>query len=60
MLHQATGCLMPESQTQDGHCYVIQPYWLDWSLDGDQLTFSNPGGDGDAYQYSFATWTRIN
>lgn len=57
---QANGCLMPPSQTQDGHCYVIPPYWLDWSLDGDQLTFSHPGGDLDAYQYSFATWMRIN
>ncbi len=52
--------MLPPSQTLDGHCYVIPPYWLDWSLDGDRLTFSHPGGDPDAQQYSFATWTRIN
>lgn len=60
MLQQANGCLMPPSQALDGHCYAIPPYWLDWSLNGDRLTFSNPGGDLDAHQYSIATWTRIN
>jgi TRAP-type C4-dicarboxylate transport system substrate-binding protein len=60
MLQQANGCLMPPSQTLDGHCYVVPPYWLDWSLNGNRLTFSHPGGDPDAKQYSIAAWTKIN
>lgn len=58
--HQATGCLMPPSRTLQDHCYVLPPYWLDWSLSGDRLTFSHPGGDPDARQYPIAAWTKIN
>jgi TRAP-type C4-dicarboxylate transport system substrate-binding protein len=57
--HQLTGCLLPPSATLAFHCKVLPPYWLDWSIDGDRLTFSHPGGDPDAQQYSFAVWTKI-
>ena len=60
MLQKENGCLLPVSQTQDGHCFVIPPYWLDWSLTGDQLMFSNQGGDPDGLEYEIAPWTRIN
>jgi TRAP-type C4-dicarboxylate transport system substrate-binding protein len=60
MLHKASGCLLPASATLDGHCNLIPPYWLDWSLTGAQLTFSNGGGDLDAQQYEIAPWTSIN
>lgn len=60
MLQKANGCLMPVSATLDGHCYAIPPYWLDWSLTGELLTFSNQGGDPDGLQYEIAPWTRIN
>jgi TRAP-type C4-dicarboxylate transport system substrate-binding protein len=60
MQHQANGCLMPPSQTLDGHCYVVPPYWLDWTLTGDRLRFSHPGGDTDADLYPIVAWTRIN
>ena len=58
--HQNTGCLLPPSATLAFHCNVLPTYWLDWSLTGDGLTFSHPGGDPDANQYPIATWTRIN
>jgi TRAP-type C4-dicarboxylate transport system substrate-binding protein len=58
--HQNTGCLLPPSATLAFHCNVLPTYWLDWSLTGDALTFSNPGGNPDANQYPIATWTRIN
>ena len=59
MLQKAIGCALPES-TQDGHCYVIPPYWFTWAIQGDQLTFSNPGGDpADSQMYSLRPWTRI-
>lgn len=59
--HQASGCLLPPSATLEYHCNVIPPYWLNWSLNGDQLTFSHPGGDLiDGQMFSIATWTRIN
>ncbi len=60
MLQKENGCLLPVSQTQDGHCFVIPPYWLDWSLTGDQLMFSNQGGNPDGLEYEIAPWTRIN
>jgi len=60
-LHAATGCELPASQVEPGHCYVLPPYWFDWVVDGDRLTFSNPGGDpAAAQQYTLGTWTRIN
>ncbi len=59
-LRKLTDCLLPVSMALDGHCVVISPYRLDWSLDGDQLTFSNPGGDPDSQQYVAVPWTRIN
>jgi TRAP-type C4-dicarboxylate transport system substrate-binding protein len=57
MLQQATGCQMPES-TQDGHCWVLPPYWFTWSTTGRQLTFSGPGGAADP-QYVILPWTKI-
>ena len=41
---EATGCLLPASFTEPDHCYVLEPYRLLWSIDGDELTFSNPDG----------------
>ena len=58
--HQNTGCLLPPSATLAYHCNVLPPYWLDWSIDGDRLTFSHPGGDPDGLQFSFAPWTKIS
>ena len=61
MMHAATGCELPASQVLPGRCYVIPPYWFAWVVDGDRLTFSNPGGDpADAQQYTLGTWTKIN
>jgi hypothetical protein len=58
MLQQVTGCLMPESSTQDGHCYALPPYWATWSIAGDQLTFSDLGGFSDP-QFVILPWTKI-
>lgn len=59
MLQKAIGCALPVS-TQDGHCYVIPPYWFTWALQGGQLTFTNPGGDpADSQMYPLRPWTRI-
>jgi TRAP-type C4-dicarboxylate transport system substrate-binding protein len=59
MMRQATGCLMPASMTLDGHCVLVPPYWLQWSLDGDQLSFTAGGGDLDWEQFSAVPWTKI-
>ena len=61
ILHAVTGCELPASQVEPGHCYVSLPYWFTWAVDGARLTFSNPGGDpAAAEQYTLGTWTRIN
>jgi TRAP-type C4-dicarboxylate transport system substrate-binding protein len=61
MLQEATACLLPVSEVLDGHCFVLPPYWFTWSLAGDQLTFSQPGGGGASYaEYWMGPWTRIN
>lgn len=60
MLLKASGCLLPPSTSLPGHCVVIPPYWLDWSLEGDQLTFSHHGGGPDGLEYELSSWTRID
>lgn len=57
ILAHVTGCLLPVS-TKAGHCFVVDPYWMDWEVDGDHLTFSNPGGS-DAYTLVIEPWTKI-
>jgi Bacterial extracellular solute-binding protein, family 7 len=42
MTSEQTGCLLPVSFTEPDHCFVLEPYRLGWSLDGDQLTFGCP------------------
>ena len=39
---ELTGCQLPMSLTEPGHCGPGGGFHLDWVLDGDTLTFSNP------------------
>jgi len=59
MLQKASGCVLPVS-TDLGHCFLVPPYWLDWSVEGGQLTFSHHGGEPGGQEYELAPWTKIN
>jgi TRAP-type C4-dicarboxylate transport system substrate-binding protein len=59
MLQKASGCVLPVS-TELGHCFLVPPYWLDWTVAGGQLTFSHHGGDPGGQEYELAPWTKID
>jgi TRAP-type C4-dicarboxylate transport system substrate-binding protein len=53
------GCLMPPTTAPD-HCFVGPPYWVDWALSGNTLTFTNRGGmDPSVDSLSIKPWTKI-
>lgn len=58
VMAERAGCQLPPS-TQPGHCFVLEPYWFDWSLEGDQLTMSNAGGVG-AHTFLVEPLTKIS
>jgi hypothetical protein len=39
-----TGCQLPPSTVRDGACQPMEPYSVDWTVDGDQLTFRPSSG----------------
>jgi hypothetical protein len=48
MMAALTGCTLPPSPTEDGACYEVPPYTVEWTLEGDVLAFRHIG-DGEAY-----------
>lgn len=58
VMSELGGCELPPSP-EPGHCFVLDPYWFEWSLDGDQLTFSDAGGF-DVPNMVIEPWTRIS
>jgi len=58
---QITGCQLPTSNTEPGHCGVSYPYRMTWSLAGDTLTFSDFRSDGFTDdQYLVKAWRKIS
>ena len=59
-MQQITGCLLPPSGTLPGHCGFPDPYWMDWSAEGDSMTFTGyAGASGDIAVYSIKPWQKI-
>lgn len=59
-LQQVTGCLLPPSATQPDHCGYPDPYRMDWTTDGDSMTFNRyAGATGDIATYSIKPWQKI-
>jgi len=55
-----TGCQLPPSDTQPGHCGIGHPYRVTWTLSGDTLTLSDYRSDGYADdQYLVKPWRKI-
>ena len=54
---ELTGCELPAS-TEEGACYSLGPFTLQWSLDGEELTFRQVGGT-DAHSYTIEPWRKI-
>ena len=54
------GCQLPPSAAPD-HCFVGPPYFVDWSLVGTTLTFTNHGGMAPSVDgLSIKPWTKIS
>jgi TRAP-type C4-dicarboxylate transport system substrate-binding protein len=58
LLASVSGCALPPSTTQEGHCYPIQPYTADWAMDGEALTFSD-ARNGEGLHLVIEDWQRI-
>lgn len=58
-LAQLTGCQLPVSASINGRCFPGQNYRLKWTVDKDQLTFSNYTGDWPNAQYVLKPWKKI-
>jgi TRAP-type C4-dicarboxylate transport system substrate-binding protein len=61
-LSRLTGCKLPPSSTQAGHCFVLDPYRMTWALAGDQLSFTDyqyPGETGDLLEWTGGPWRKI-
>jgi TRAP-type C4-dicarboxylate transport system substrate-binding protein len=43
LLSELSGCKLPPGG-YEGHCAPASPFWMEWKLDGDELTFSAPPG----------------
>jgi len=56
-LAEATGCLLPASNTLAGHCPDFEPYRMSWELDGDDLVFSD--ASGGAGEHTLKPYQRI-
>lgn len=56
MVSGLTGCLLPISETEPGHCGPAFDFHMDWALDGDTLTFSTEGPLGEL---TIEPYTRI-
>lgn len=56
-----TGCSPPgTSANPDDDCAVLPDYVLHWSVDGKQLTFTDPVGPESSLTYLLKPWTKIN
>jgi hypothetical protein len=55
LLAALSGCQLPPSHTDPGHCVPLDPYSATWTLAGDQLTFS----DSDVLNLILQPWRRI-
>jgi TRAP-type C4-dicarboxylate transport system substrate-binding protein len=56
-----TGCRLPPSQTEPGHCWDGSDYRMTWALSGDMVTFSDfvgAGGFADD-QWLIKPWRKI-
>jgi dipeptidyl aminopeptidase/acylaminoacyl peptidase len=59
MISELQGCQLPASN-EPGHCYSdVVDYHLDWTLDGDTLTFSNYGPRDWGSGFTIEPWTMI-
>jgi TRAP-type C4-dicarboxylate transport system substrate-binding protein len=59
LIQQLTGCLLPVSQTEPDHCGPAGGYHADWTLDGDTLTFTNPGPGSAGEGLIVKPWQKI-
>ncbi len=57
MMAELTGCRLPAA-TGEGACYSLGAFTLEWSVDGDELTFRQVGGT-DAHSYTVEPWCKI-
>jgi TRAP-type C4-dicarboxylate transport system substrate-binding protein len=57
-LAEATGCLLPASDIEPGHCGALASYRMSWELAGRDLIFSN--ATGGAGENTLKEWRRID
>jgi hypothetical protein len=58
LMAHLTGCRLPAT-SEPGHCYSAETYWARWTLDGNRLTFSDPGGP-IAHHLTLGEWQKID
>ena len=58
-LAELTGCLLPPSEHEPGHCGPPFTYALTWQADGDALTFAEVDPDAGNWTYVLEPWVRI-
>lgn len=58
-LAKLTGCKLPTSTFEHGHCASAAPYRATWVTDGANLTFSDFRGVGDTDELSIKPWRKI-
>ena len=59
-LARATGCKLPVSETQQGHCGPQQTHRMSWALSGDKLSLTDYRGEtAEPLEWTGAPWRKI-
>lgn len=59
-LARITGCALPASNAQKGHCFAGPVSKMSWTVEGNKLTFTNNTADPDADQgFVIKPWRKI-
>ncbi len=59
LMSRLTGCTLPASETEAGHCYLVSSYVYRWQVEGDQLELFDAGSEFEAPAFTLKPWTRI-
>ena len=59
MLTRVAGCRLPPSSLE-GHCNVLAPYGMSWTLKGGKLTFDAFAGAPGLMQWTLKPYEKIS